>query len=86
MYIPRKMKPDMSGHLVEQYYPNPENYFNGRDLSYNLMLVYKTSEFLNLTQPEPKPKTRPQATCRKCGEPLDPDPFYAKHHHCEGTN
>lgn len=31
-------------------------------------------------------KNKPQATCSKCGEPLDPDPFYAKLHHCEGID
>jgi hypothetical protein len=36
--------------LVEEYYQNPEDYFNGRDLSYNLILVYKGSEFLNRLQ------------------------------------
>jgi len=28
----------------------------------------------------------PPSPCGICGEPLDPDPFYAKHHRCEGTD
>jgi len=36
------------------------------------------------TEVEPKPKPRPQETCPICGEILDSNPYWAKHHNCKG--
>ena len=93
--------------IVEQYYPNPQDYFSGRDLSYNLMLVYKGSEFLNRLQTygltvrtlppyylegaypvrmAPVIGTCEKPTCPICGDTVDPDPYYAKMHRCEGID
>ena len=35
-------------------------------------------------EPEPKPPITQE--CPKCGEFLEPDPFIAKIHNCEGTD